>query len=700
MRNRALCLLRLGLNHPGAEFRDGQWESIAQLLSGGRLLVVQRTGWGKSIVYFIAAKLLREQGRGPALLISPLLSLMRNQLEAAQRMGVVARTINSSNVESWPAIRQELLANQIDILLISPERLANETFHFEVLGGLARRVGLFVIDEAHCISDWGHDFRPDYRRISQLLPQLPQGLPILATTATANNRVVNDVVEQLGQGVKVVRGPLVRESLSLQNLQLDQQSERLAWLAEQLPQLPGSGIIYVLTKRDAERVAAWLRQNQISAEAYHADLGDGDDGNEIRINLEQKLLNNDIKALVATVALGMGFDKPDLGFVIHFQRPASVVHYYQQVGRAGRAVDSAFGIMLSGAEDESISNYFIASAFPPQRNVKAILEHLGQHPEGLSAVEMQRGLNITFGQLQKALRYLSSDSPSPVRQQKSKWLLTAAAATYRMDEEKVRQITGLRQEEQAEMRRYLEHPGCLMEFLEHSLDDPAPRPCGKCANCLGHTLLPAECRPELVRQAQQFLRGSSQPLLPRLQWPPYQALASYGFKGKIREELRAGEGRALCIWRDGGWGQQVAQEQADGYFSDAVLAALVQLLAEWRPDPAPAWVSCVPSLRKPYPIMDLAMRLAQRLNLPFIPCIRKVKDNQPQRLQFNSVQRCRNLDGAFQVDLQRGSYAPCLLLDDSVETGWTLTLLSALLRQAGVQAVHPLALALNTLGQE
>ena len=700
MRNRALCLLRLGLNHPGAEFRDGQWESIAQLLSGGRLLVVQRTGWGKSIVYFIAAKLLREQGRGPALLISPLLSLMRNQLEAAQRMGVVARTINSSNVESWPAIRQELLANQIDILLISPERLANETFHFEVLGGLARRVGLFVIDEAHCISDWGHDFRPDYRRISQLLPQLPQGLPILATTATANNRVVNDIVEQLGQGVKVVRGPLVRESLSLQNLQLDQQSERLAWLAEQLPQLPGSGIIYVLTKRDAERVAAWLRQNQISAAAYHADLGDGDDGNEIRINLEQKLLNNDIKALVATVALGMGFDKPDLGFVIHFQRPASVVHYYQQVGRAGRAVDSAFGIMLSGAEDESISNYFIASAFPPQRNVKAILEHLGQHPEGLSAVEMQRGLNITFGQLQKALRYLSSDSPSPVRQQKSKWLLTAAAATYRMDEEKVRQITGLRQEEQAEMRRYLEHPGCLMEFLEHSLDDPAPRPCGKCANCLGHTLLPAECRPELVRQAQQFLRGSSQPLLPRLQWPPYQALASYGFKGKIREELRAGEGRALCIWRDGGWGQQVAQEQADGYFSDAVLAALVQLLAEWRPDPAPAWVSCVPSLRKPYPIMDLAMRLAQRLNLPFIPCIRKVKDNQPQRLQFNSVQRCRNLDGAFQVDLQRGSYAPCLLLDDSVETGWTLTLLSALLRQAGVQAVHPLALALNTLGQE
>ena len=239
-----------------------------------------------------------------------------------------------------------------------------------------------------------------------------------------------------------------------------------------------------------------------------------------------------------------------------------------------------------------------------------------------------------------------------------------------------------------------------MEFLEHSLDDPAPRPCGKCANCQGHALLPTECRPELVRQAQQFLRGSSQALPPRLQWPPYQALGSYGFRGKIKEELRAGEGRALCIWRDGGWGQQVAQEQADGHFSEAVLEALVQLLVEWHPNPAPGWVCCVPSLRKPYPIMDLAMRLAQRLDLPFIPCIRKVKDNQPQRLQFNSVQRCRNLDGAFQVDLQRGSYAACLLLDDSVETGWTLTLLAALLRQVGVQAVHPLVLALNNLGQE
>ena len=688
MRNRALYLLRLGLNNPEAEFRDGQWESIAQLLFGGRLLVAQRTGWGKSVVYFIAAKLLREQGKGPALLISPLLSLMRNQLEAAQRMGVIARTINSSNVESWRDIHLELLADQVDILLISPERLANETFHLEVLGDLASRIGLFVIDEAHCISDWGHDFRPDYRRIRQLLTQLPQGLPILATTATANDRVVNDIVEQLGQDVKVVRGPLVRESLSLQNLQLDHQAERLAWLAEQLPKLPGSGIIYVLTQRDAERVAEWLRLNKILAEAYHADLGDGEDGNEIRTKLEQKLLNNEIKALVATVALGMGFDKPDLGFVIHFQRPASVVHYYQQVGRAGRAVDSAFGIMLSGAEDENISNYFIETAFPPQRHVKAILEYLRQCPNGLSTMEMQRGLNITYGQLQKTLRYLSSDSPTPIRRQKSKWMLTPAAATYSLDEEKVRQITGLRYEEQAEMRRYLQHPGCLMEFLEYSLDDPTPHPCGKCANCQGRALLPTVCSPELVRQAQQFLRGSS------------QALESYGFSGRVKEELRAGEGRALCIWRDGGWGQLIAQELASGYFSEAVLEALVQLLAEWRPDPAPGWVCCVPSLRQPYPIMDLAARLAQRLNLPFIPCIHKVKDNQPQRLQFNSVQRCRNLDGAFHVDLQVRPYAACLLLDDTVETGWTMTLLAALLRQAGVQAVHPLALALNNLGQE
>jgi len=365
MRDRALEYLRAALAQPDAQFRDGQWESIEALLNRRRLLVVERTGWGKSMVYFLATRLLRDSGAGVSLLISPLLALMRNQLEAARRIGVRAETINSTNTDDWDRIEQELRDNAIDILLISPERLANDKFRENVLSHVAEHVGLFVVDEAHCISDWGHDFRPDYRRIVRVLQALPSNIPVLATTATANDRVVGDVISQLGENIELVRGPLVRESLKLQNITMRSPAARMAWLAQTVPELPGSGVIYTLTKRDAERVAEWLRINEINAEAYYSDVvpvprhdpmvnryleaagiardeydgySDGKKSGILREALEDQLLRNDVKALVATVALGMGFDKPDLGFAIHFQRPGSVVHYYQQVGRAGRAV--------------------------------------------------------------------------------------------------------------------------------------------------------------------------------------------------------------------------------------------------------------------------------------------------------------------------------------------------------------------------
>ena len=349
MKEIALQYLRTSLDNPHALFRDGQWESVEQMLNQNRVLVVQRTGWGKSMVYFLATKLLRDHGAGPTLLISPLLSLMRNQIEAAQRIEVTARSINSTNTDEWQQVQNELFSNQIDVLIISPERLANDEFRQNVLSNISNNIGLFVVDEAHCISDWGHDFRPDYRRIVRVLQAIPSNVPVLATTATANDRVVNDVKSQMGENIILQRGSLVRKSLKLQNINMPSPAARMAWLAQTIPSLPGSGIIYTLTQRDAERVAEWLLIIGITAKAYHAGIAD------TREELEQQLLNNEIKALVATVALGMGFDKPDLGFVIHFQRPASVVHYYQQVGRAGRAVDEAFGILLCGEEDDHIA---------------------------------------------------------------------------------------------------------------------------------------------------------------------------------------------------------------------------------------------------------------------------------------------------------------------------------------------------------
>ncbi len=697
MRTQALKHLRTALNRVDADFRPGQWESIEDLLNRKRLLVVERTGWGKSMVYFLATRLLRDKGAGVSLLISPLLSLMRNQLEAAARIGVRAETINSTNTDDWDRIEGELRKNQIDILLVSPERLANDKFRENVLSFIAENVGLFVIDEAHCISDWGHDFRPDYRRIVRVLQALPRNVPVLATTATANNRVVGDVISQLGKDIHLVRGALVRESLKLQNITMKSPAARMAWLAQTIPSLPGSGIVYTLTQRDAERVAEWLRINNIIAKAYHADVADNGNGVSLREELEQQLLKNEIKVLVATVALGMGFDKPDLGFVIHFQRPASVVHYYQQVGRAGRAVAEAFGILLHGEEDDNLADFFIRSAFPPQQHVDVILQELDKADGGLSVRELEARLNLKHSHLEKALNYLSVEMPSPITKIGSKWNVTATAGTYHIDQSYVESITSIRKQEQIQMQAYMAHSDCLMEFLSRALDDPQAGKCGKCAGCKGRPLLSPEYDRGLTNKAAIFLKRSHQSLQPRKQWPYGNALPTYGFSGRIGNTLCAQEGRALCLWRDAGWGQMVADGRHEqGLFDDTLVKACIDMIRQWNPDPTPEWVTCIPSLKRPELMPDFARRLAGALGLPFHPCIQKAKTNPPQNEMQNSFQQARNLDGVFAVEPDAVPSGPCLLIDDMTDSGWTFTVAAAILRRAGCAAVFPLALALNS----
>ncbi|MDJ0636343.1 MAG: ATP-dependent DNA helicase RecQ [Xenococcaceae cyanobacterium MO_188.B29] len=509
MKNQALSLLKKAINNPDANFRDGQWEAIAELLQNkSRLLVVQRTGWGKSLVYFMATKLFRDRGAGVTLLISPLLALMRNQIAAAERMGIKAATVNSSNPQQWQEVAAKLLNNQIDILLISPERLANQDFLENTLLPLSGNIGLFVVDEAHCISDWGHDFRPDYRRIVRILQALPSNIPVLATTATANNRVVEDIVNQLGSSLKIFRGTLTRNSLQLQNIYLPSQPQRMAWLAETLPNIDGSGIIYTLTVADTERLTGWLLSQNISAKAYHSQLE-----KEVKETLEDQLLSNEIKVLVATVALGMGFDKPDLAFVIHYQRPGSVVHYYQQVGRAGRAVEQAYGILLNGKEDDEITNYFINNAFPPQTRTKKVLEALNEAEDGYSVPQLQQQLNLSKGKIEKVLKLLSLESPAPVTKQGSKWYATAI--NYQPDTQKIAELIKIRRQEQAQMQEYRESSECLMAFLANALDDPHPQPCGKCAVCLGRSLLPTNYLTKTVNDAILYLRRSDRIIEPR-----------------------------------------------------------------------------------------------------------------------------------------------------------------------------------------
>ncbi len=687
MQEQARALLQQSLDDPHAEFRDGQWECISALLDRRRLLVVQRTGWGKSMVYFLATRILRDQGAGAALLISPLLSLMRNQILAAERIGIRAATINSSNRDDWEQVKQQLHDGLVDILLISPERLANDDFRENVLLLVADKIGLFVVDEAHCISDWGHDFRPDYRRIVRVLQALPSNIPVLATTATANDRVVQDVANQLGH-LQIERGPLVRESLRLQNIWLPSPVARMAWLAEQLPRIPGSGIIYTLTIRDAERVAQWLRLNHIDAWAYHSNV-------ESREELETRLLDNQIKALVATVALGMGFDKPDLGFVIHFQRPGSVVHYYQQVGRAGRALDSAFGVLLGGHEDKDITDFFINNAFPPQMHVEQILSALNAADNGLSIPMLEKQLNLKRGDITKTLKYLSVEAPTPVVKQGPRWYATPV--DYAMNQETIDQLCSLRRAEQQEMLDYMQTGDCLMQFLARALDDPYAEPCGRCVNCVGNPLLPTDVDTDLANAAAQFLRRSFQIIIPRKQWPSGTAFPEYGFSGRIAQDQLADEGRTLCLWGDAGWGEMVKKGKfRDERFCDELVEACAKMIEMWQPQPSPQWLTCVPSLRHSDLVPDFARRLAGRLSIPFMEVVRKIKDNHPQKEMQNSFLQANNLDGIFEIDDSSLPEGAVLLIDDLVDSRWTFTVIAALLKRAGCPAVFPMALAMSS----
>ena len=695
MREQALSFLRETLGLPDADFRPGQWESIEALLNLKKLLVVQRTGWGKSMVYFLATRLLRDRGAGVTLLISPLLSLMRNQLEAASQLNLNAVTINSTNQSDWDDVERRLAANDVDVLLISPERLGNDKFRANVLSSLSSNVGLFVVDEAHCISDWGHDFRPDYLRIVRIIESLPSNVPVLATTATANDRVVADVVSQLGD-IELQRGPLMRESLKLQNIEMLSPSARLAWMADNIPKFAGSGIVYTLTKRDASRVAQWLKLKGIDAEAYHADVKSEEESSR-REALEQKLINNELKVLVATVALGMGFDKPDIGFVIHYQRPSSVVHYYQQVGRAGRAIDQAFGILLHGEEDDQIANFFIRSAFPPQSRVAAILEALLESDDGLSVPQLQSHLNLKKSQIEDAIKVLSVESPSPLTKLGSKYVATAHARDYKFNEELVSSITDIRHAEQRQMQDYMNYTGCLMEFLGRALDDPLSQPCGKCSGCVSGPLVSPAFSDELANEAGLFLRRNYQTLIPRKRWPPYNALASHGLTGNINESLPVSEGRALCLWGDAGWGELVVSgKYSTQRFDDSLVAACEAMIKQWSPDPAPTWVTSVPSLNNPTIVPDFAKRLADSLGIPFMDCVTKIRNTRPQKEMQNSFQQAKNLEDAFEVTLDVGSYGPCLLIDDMVDSRWTFAVVGALLRQKGCEVVFPVALALTS----
>ncbi|GAA3532794.1 RecQ family ATP-dependent DNA helicase [Streptomyces osmaniensis] len=693
-----------------ARLREDQWRAIEALVADRRrALVVQRTGWGKSAVYFVATSLLRSQGSGPTVIVSPLLALMRNQVEAAARAGIHARTINSSNTEEWDTIQSEIAAGDVDVLLVSPERLNNPDFRDQVLPKLASATGLLVVDEAHCISDWGHDFRPDYRRLRTMLSDLPPGVPVLATTATANARVTADVAEQLGTGgtsdALVLRGPLDRDSLSLSVLRLPDAAHRMAWLADHLDDLPGSGIIYTLTVAAAEEVTAFLRHRGHTVASYTGKTENAD-----RQQAEDDLLANRVKALVATSALGMGFDKPDLGFVVHLGSPSSPIAYYQQVGRAGRGVEHAEVLLLPGQEDEAIWQYFASLAFPSEDLVHRTLDVLAHSDRPLSLPALEPLVELRRSRLETMLKVLDVDGA--VHRVKGGWIATGQPWVY--EAERYAWVARQRKAEQQAMREYASTTGCRMEFLQRQLDDEGAKPCGRCDNCAGARFT-ADMSSVALDAARVDLGRAGVEVEPRRMWPTGLPAIGVDLKGRIPAGEQAASGRALGRLSDIGWGNRLrpmlAPHAPDGPVPDDVAKAVVGVLVDWAkgPDgwasgaqdgvPRPVGVVTIASRTRPLLINSLGARIAEVGRLPLLGSLQYAGEGSSVS-RSNSAQRLKALDGALNVPADLASAlsenpGPVLLVDDFTETGWTLAVAARMLRRAGAQGVMPLVLAVQ-----
>ena len=666
---------------PDAEFRPDQWEAIDSLVTDKeRLLLVQRTGWGKSTVYFIATRLLRERGHGPTLIISPLLALMHNQIwDAEEQLDLEAWTIHSNNKEEWAEAKEAIVEGSCDLLLISPERLANVEFREDVLLEMDEEFGMLVVDEAHCISDWGHDFRPDYRRIKRILRQLPNHIPVAATTATANDRVVDDVTSQV-PGLRPIRGDLVRESLRIQTNEIGSRARRLAWLAENVPDLPSSGIVYCLTTDEVETVAAWLSSRGLDVEPYHGGM-DGDR----RRDLEDRLMANEVDGLVATNALGMGFNKPDLGWVIHFQRPPNLIRYYQEIGRAGRGLDEAFAVLLSGEEDDRVAEFFIEQAFPEPEDFETVLSTLEASEEPLYKYQILMRANVSWKAASQCLDMLRVDN-AIIRIDDG---FERTSADWSYDHERIESVTQHRWNELERIQEFVRTDGCLTRFIDDELDGSLEDDCGRCANCTGPSLPTAVQDEGLVEAAVEHYQAESwDEISPRYYMP------EEGGKSKIEEQRKPEPGRVLSVYGDPGYGELVSRQQnREELYSQELIAAAVQHIEMvWDPSPAPAWVTAVPSQADGGRVRDLARRISVGLGLEYVQAVEQVRELQPQQELANSYQKRWNVEGAFEATEAVRS-EPVLLIDDTVGSRWTFTEVSLMLRDAESGPVYPFALA-------
>lgn len=660
----------------GASFREGQYEAIEATMLNNRSLVVQKTGWGKSLVYFTCTKMLRNHGKGVTMVVSPLLILMQNQIEAAAKLGLKCDVLNSTVGNRREEIVKSLINDELDLILVTPETLFKEDLQRRLRD---IKIGLFVVDEAHCISDWGHDFRLEYGNLYKVLKQLPVIVPVLATTATANNRVIEDLKQQLGNNVYVSRGSLSRESLAIQVLKLRNKAERYAWILQNINKLPGSGIIYCLTQRDCDYLSDFLCKNNVSVLSYYSRNKDEEYKNK---EAEELFKGNKIKALVATIKLGMGYDKGDIAFVIHYQQPSNIVSYYQQIGRAGRNIKRAYTFLMSGQEDSDIINYFIDTAFPKREEAESII-HLLKSKNGLKSGQIEKEINYKKNRIDKALMFLVNEGY--VFEDNRQYFITVKEFIY--DSCHYDAVTAVRRREKEQMTELINTTECYSKFIVNCLDDYTAKPCGICSNCRGKDILASETDIKYVKKALTYIKNLIMEIEPRKMW------AATSFNGRTKIAHINETGICLSKYGDVGYGELVKRDKYSGKnrFCDELVGKSADILKQPINENRIECITCVPSLRNNI-VEDFARRLADSCHIPFVNLLKKSRAEQ-QKTMENSSHQCENSLNSFRVTDGVAIPESAVLVDDVVDSRWTITVCGYKLMESGCKKVYPFALA-------
>lgn len=671
-----------------ANFREGQLEAILAVVNKQKTLVIQKTGWGKSIVYFIATKLLRENGSGPSVIISPLLALMHNQIDAAAKLGLDVVTINSNNKDEWDDIYARLSA--VDAIIVSPEKLSDARF-IEALSQV-NDIELIVVDEAHSISDWGHDFRPDYQRIVNLVKDLPDSIAILGTTATANDRVIEDIKSQLGN-LQVFRGDLIRSNISIQVNPAQSKAERLAFLAASLTERPflnkEQGIIYCLTKKECESVTQFLIEQGISAAPYYSGMQNesGEDTTEATL---EAFHNGDFRVIVATVKLGMGYDKSNIGFVVHFQLPQNLISYYQQIGRAGRNGKPALAILLHGDEDEAIINAFIEGANKDPKLLSEILTLISQHPEGMSRNEILPHFNINVTKFGSVLKYLFVHEY--ILMNKRKYVINPDKHFNAEENAQLQQqLNVTRLQELEHLKRFINYDGCYMKYIADELDAPDKQEkCGICAHCRNREFITIDKNHPMISIASQYKNKLHGEISPRKRWSNNK---------KIDESLQFITGWTYTTDAYSPVGRKFMYERDINQFSEQTTTQISQFLKDMIQEHQIDAIVAVPSLRRPKLTNKLAQAVAESNHIEYIDAVVKIKPGNKQSEMHNSIVQERNVEETIAIqneDLLKDKHI--LLIDDTVNSRWTMTVIASKLL-VHAKAVYPFALVNTGAGE-